>query len=66
VKKVGIVCDNYKLDLFKKKLEQKTYEYKTLPFTKDTTSIILYVQTKDVAEINKICNEVELHFKRSN
>lgn len=67
MKKVGIVVDNYKLDRFRKALNDKGFtDYDIMPFTANTSTIRVNVEAKKVSEIYKICQLVELHFKRSN
>jgi hypothetical protein len=67
MKKVGIVADNYKLEMFKKKLNDDGFtDYEVFPFTKDTYAIKVNVPDDKVIEIKKICDFVETHFKRSN
>lgn len=71
MKTAGIVADNYKLDKFKEKLEANGFlEYTITPYTlggvKDVSLIKVEVPDYQVNEVYKICQEVELHFKRSN
>lgn len=67
MKKVGIVVDNYKLEKFKSELTGKGYkDFTTSKFTKDTTSIMVQVDEDKVMDIKKLCQRLELHFKRSN
>jgi len=66
MKKIGIVADNYKVDTFKKEFNKAGFEFKTLPFDKDTTSIFIYTTPDKVAQINAICIKVEADFKRKN
>jgi hypothetical protein len=67
VKKVGIVADNYKLNKFEKELTAAGFtNFKITPFTEDTSAITLYVLPKQVHDVHKICNKVEMHFKQSN
>lgn len=67
MKKVAIVADNYKLEKFKKELTKKGFiDFEIFPFTPDTSTIKVNVQEKEVNEIHKICQLVEIHFKRSN
>lgn len=66
-KKTGIAADNYKLDLFRSKLDAKGYTYTIVPFTKDTSLIkVNFYVSSQIADIKRICHEVEYHFKRSN
>lgn len=67
MKTAGIVADNYKVDKFKEELIKNGYNnFKVTPFTKDTTTIKVTVEDDKVKEIYKICQLVEMHFKRSN
>lgn len=63
---IGIVCDNYKLDRFKKKLTKAGYEYTCTPFTAETTTIKIQAPPEKVQSVKTLCQEVEYHFKRSN
>ncbi len=68
MKKAGIVCDNYKVEKFKKELTAAGFtNFKVNPLTaKKLTSIIVYVEGNQINEVKNICIKVELHFKRSN
>lgn len=70
MKQISIIADNYKLDKFKKELDKKEYTFSTLPYTKETTAIIIMIEKEKFAkakkEIEAICYTVESHFKRSN
>lgn len=67
MKKVGIICDNYKLDRFKKELTKAGFiDFDTASFTENTTTIQVRVVEDKIADVHKICQKVELHFKRSN
>ena len=65
-KKVGIVCDNYKVTKFKEELDSKGFTYTVIPSAKlieDTSSIIIQTEEENIPKIKTICEEVELHFK---
>ena len=67
MKKVGIVCDNYKLEKFKSYLNKEgftDFEYK--PFTNGTTAIFVNVEDDKVKKIHALCSNVEANFKRRN
>lgn len=66
MKKIGIVADNYKLDAFKKELNEAGFEFDMLPFDKDTTSIFIYTTADKISKINAICIKVETDLKRGN
>jgi hypothetical protein len=68
MKKVGIVCDNYKVDRFKQELTAKGFtDFDVTPYKKNETTLIrVNVADDQVNEVAKICKQVELHFKRSN
>jgi hypothetical protein len=51
MKKVGVVVDNYKLEVFKNELRAKGWIIKTSPFTKDTTTIQVDVADEEVVEV---------------
>lgn len=72
MKKIAIVADNYKLDKFKKELTAKGFvDFEIIAFTKgtemgETSTITVNVADNKVQEVAKICQLVELHFKRGN
>jgi hypothetical protein len=67
MKKAGIVCDDYKLEKFKKELTAKGFtDFKIFAFTPGTSTIQVNVKDDEVIEIKKICELVELYFKRRN
>jgi hypothetical protein len=69
MKKVGIVCDNYKLAKFKKDLTDKGFtDFEVIPCSvvDNTTLITVNVNKNKVDEVHKICKLVELHYKRGN
>lgn len=67
LKKAGIVADNYKLDKFKKELTAHGFtDYEIHPFTPDTSSIVVNIPEDKLPEVEKICKNVELFFKRRN
>ena len=57
--KIGIVCDNYKLDKFKVRLSKMGIEFKMGAFTKDTTAITMTVPADKLTEVKKLCEQVE-------
>jgi len=66
-KKVGIVSDNIKVKMLKKELLAAGFtEVKASPFTATTTTITVDTTEDKVKEVYKICQRVELHFKRGN
>ena len=68
-KTAGIVCDAYKVNRFEKMLKKNNFtDYVIKNLTTDGLNKLIKVkilpgQEKD---IEKICKEVELYFKRSN
>ena len=70
MKKIGIVADNYKLAYLEKQLKKSGYEYSTIPFTREATSVFIHVPVeqfqKATSDISKITTKMEYHFKRSN
>jgi len=67
MKKIGIVVDNYKLDRFKKELGKAGLkDFDVVPFTEDTSTIKVNTPKDRIADVKRICQSVELHFKRSN
>ena len=66
MKKVGIVCDNYKVNKFKEELILKGFtDFEVIPLPKDCSNIVVNVAVELISEISKICQTVELYFKRS-
>jgi hypothetical protein len=67
MKKIGIGCDNYKLDKFKEVLNQKGFtDYTISRLTPYTSFIRINLPDDQVMEIKKVCDIVETHFKRKN
>lgn len=67
MKIAGIVADNYKLEKFKKDLTEKGFtDFEVVPFKDNCSTIKVNIEDNQVNEIKKICQLVELHFKRSN
>jgi len=67
MKTAGIVADNYKLEKFKKELISKGFtDFKIIPFVDDTSTIKVKYNKSQFNELHKLCQLVELHFKRSN
>lgn len=65
-KKVGITCDNYKLDKFKKELEAKGFtDYKVVSFEKGSNLSVIQINCweADYPVIGKIFEAVEAYFK---
>jgi len=61
--KIGIVCDNYKLGKFKQELLLAGFQFKTFPFTKDTTTIRVDAEASKSIEVKEICEKLEKQFK---
>lgn len=69
MKKIAIVCDDYKLKMFKEELTTGGFTDHTVkPYSKgDKTSLISISTEADKVEmVVKICKKVELHYKRGN
>jgi hypothetical protein len=67
MKKIGIVADNYKLARFKKELGKAGFtDFDVVPFTEGTSTIKVNTPENRIADVKRICQSVELHFKRSN
>ena len=64
--KIGIVCDNYKLGKFKKELAIAGFQFKTFPFTNDTTTIKVECEVGKSIEVKGICEKVEEYFSLTN
>jgi len=71
MKTIGIVCDDYKIQRFKKELADAGFDsVKISPVMKDHSSIKIIVKDEDFSsaqlKISRICTRVEMHFKRGN
>ena len=67
MKKAGIVCDNYKVAKFKKELTAHGFtDFEVKPFIKNSSTIQVNVSEDKLMDLKKLCQNVELHFKRSN
>lgn len=66
MKTVGIVADNYKLEMFKKELTEQKFKFDIFPFVDTTSTIKVYTLIHRINEIQSICNKLEIHFKQSN
>lgn len=69
-KKIGIICDTFKVNKFKKELDDNKFEYETKPHAGNLT-IISVCTTEEFfnatqKKVHAICLKVEAHFKRSN
>lgn len=63
----GIVVDNYKVEKLKKELTAKGFsDFVVTPFLTGTSTIKVNIPDDKVNEVKKICQLVELYFKRSN
>ena len=63
----GIVADNYKIEKFKKELNEQGFtNYTVSDFALNTSTIKVEVTEKQLPEIKKLCAKVELYFKRRN
>jgi hypothetical protein len=70
-KKIGIVVDNYKLNKYLKKIDDKDFkDVDHKPFNNESTAIFVFVKNeafnKAKSDIQKMCTELELHFKTRN
>ena len=70
MKKIGIVCDNYKVEKFKQSLKEKypTLEVTTHVFSKQNklTLIKFSLLPSEIDEVRKICTVCEIEFGQSN
>ncbi len=70
--KIGIVCDNYKLERFKEELSKAKMDFKIHPLMKETSTIQVIIpdQTPEaftaLRTIKDICHLVEIAVKQSN
>lgn len=67
----GIVCDNYKVEKFKRELTKAGFtdfviiENKKGALVK-TSVIQVNIEKSDLKRMKKLCQKVEMHFKLSN
>jgi len=67
MKIAGIIADNYKIEKFKKELTSHGFtDFEVLPFTPETSTIRVNTTEDRLPELEKICQQVELYFKRRN
>lgn len=70
MEKIGILCDNYKVERFKSKLIAEGFTSFEVSAHKGLTAIAVTVDPvtfwESQKKIQKICQLVELHFSRSN
>jgi len=59
--KIGIVCDNYKVEMFEQKLREAGLVFTKTPFVKGSTTIKVF--TTDKQKVAAICENVEASFK---
>lgn len=65
--KTAIVCDNYKLEKYKKELRKRGFnKLITEPFKNDCTTIGIECKATDIPEIQRMCQILEAQFKRRN
>jgi hypothetical protein len=64
-KKVGITCDNYKVEKFKAELEKAGFnDFNVVPDKNiGLTAIIVKCDEKDFFTIGVLCQDVEEHFR---
>lgn len=66
-KKIGIVCDDYKVEKFKEVLNDKGFRnFKVVKDRPKDTFITVKVKEKEIPKIRAICELVEAHFKQQN
>jgi len=63
-KRVGIVCDDYKVRKFKRKLETKGFEFETKPYRPGLTLIVIDTTMDKVSVIAAVCRLCEIEFKQ--
>lgn len=64
--KIGIVCDNYKVEKFKKELEKKGFNDLEVIPSGAVTVIKIKTSKENQNKVAAICQLVEAHFKQSN
>lgn len=67
MKKVGIGCDNYKINKFKSELKEiGITEISIKPLSIDTSFLTIKIQVEKVADVARVCQKVEFYFKNRN
>lgn len=62
--KIGIICDNYKVNIYKEALNKKGYKYETYPQGKTLTVFKIAGDLKsDQPIIHEMCKELETKFQ---
>lgn len=65
--KIGIVCNNYKVEKFKKELAKKDFkDIECVEYGKTLTLIKVITPEENNPKVAAICQLVEAHFHRSN
>lgn len=59
--KIGVVCDNYKVESYVKEFHALDIICVPVPLTPNTTTLFIYVSDKDAVE--NIVNKLEKQFK---
>jgi hypothetical protein len=67
MKTAGIVCDNYKIDKFKKELNKQGFkDFEIVPFVGESSTIRVKYKPEQLQKLHALCSIVENHFKNSN
>ena len=62
--KIGILCEDYKKEIFENKLKENNLEFKSMPFQKGIIQIHIECDKNDIDTIHSICNEVNKSLKK--
>lgn len=60
---IGIICDDYKLRTFKRKLKSKGFTFTTVQMKSSMTLIKVDGTPSQQPEVQKICEAIERHFQ---
>lgn len=63
--KIGIICNNYKVNTYKKRLKEKRYIFSTEPQPGNSNLTLIKIKgdlEKDQPLIHQLCKEIEAYF----
>lgn len=66
MKKIGVPCDNYKIERFKREFDQMGIIYDLKPLTKAVSTFFIYVEEDQVQKVYEMCQQVQMDYKFGN